>query len=218
MISFGSSSLGKQSLSSSRSATSFAIASRVTVPLRTTWAEQSRDRRRRSSTASISNPPHLAPDGYIRRNTEKFDGLCGTLGRGIAKTTLSEFVRRALAEKRYSLREVERCSRGRISAGYISDLARCKATNPGVQKLAALALALGVSEEELDRAAAGRPAPQRDELEARLLAYFRALPEGRRRDLLALAEIFYEAATWPDPGRRAGAARAAGQAGAPFMR
>jgi len=144
----------------------------------------------------------VAPDGYIRRNTEKFDGLGGTLGRGIAKTTLSEFVGRALAEKRYSLREVERCSRGRISAEYVSDLARCKATNPGVQKLAALALALGVSEEELDRAAAGRPAPQRDELEARLLAYFCALPEGRRRDLLALAEIFYEAATWPDPGRR----------------
>lgn len=81
--------------------------------------------------------------------------------------TLAEYVTRVIKEKRLKQDEVRRQSRGHITDGYIRGIMKGKARNLSVDKLKALALGLGVPEDELFRVARGLPAydraKQRDE-------------------------------------------------------
>ena len=68
---------------------------------------------------------------------------------------LSRYVRRILAEKRLSFRDVQRASSGGITQGYVGALVNGRYANPSVEKLKALARGLGESEETLFRVARG---------------------------------------------------------------
>ena len=68
---------------------------------------------------------------------------------------LSRYVRRILAEKRLSFRDVQRASSGGITQGYVGALVNGRYANPSVEKLKALALGLGESEEKVFRVARG---------------------------------------------------------------
>jgi transcriptional regulator with XRE-family HTH domain len=72
--------------------------------------------------------------------------------------TLAEYVTRVIKEKRLKQEEVCRQSRGHITDGYIRGIMKGKARNLSVEKLKALALGLGVPEDELFRVARGLPA------------------------------------------------------------
>ncbi|HEY7913852.1 MAG TPA: hypothetical protein VIG62_18210 [Blastocatellia bacterium] len=72
--------------------------------------------------------------------------------------TLAAYVTRIIREKGLKQDEVRRLSRGQITDGYIRGIMKGKAKNLSVDKLKALALGLGVSEDELFRVARGLPA------------------------------------------------------------
>ena len=74
---------------------------------------------------------------------------------GEAKEDLSDYVRRILAAKRLSFRDVQRQSGGRITQGYVGAIVHGRYANPSVEKLKALAAGLGESEEVLFRVARG---------------------------------------------------------------
>jgi transcriptional regulator with XRE-family HTH domain len=77
---------------------------------------------------------------------------------------LSRYVRRILAEKRLSFRDVQRDSGGSITQGYVGAIVNGRYVNPSVEKLKALALGLGESEEKVFRVARGL-APTSEEAE-----------------------------------------------------
>lgn len=79
-----------------------------------------------------------------------------------AKESLADYVRRVRGEKRLSLKAVQRRSRNRISSGYISQIENGQVFNLTTEKLSALALGLGISEEELFRRSKtlGKPTEQ----------------------------------------------------------
>ena len=68
---------------------------------------------------------------------------------------LSRYVRRILAEKRLSFRDVQRDSGGGITQGYVGAIVNRRYVNPSVEKLKALARGLGESEENVFRVARG---------------------------------------------------------------
>jgi len=68
---------------------------------------------------------------------------------------LSRYVRRILAEKRLSFRDVQRDSGGAITQGYVGAIVNGRYVNPSVEKLKALARGLGESEERVFRVARG---------------------------------------------------------------
>ena len=68
---------------------------------------------------------------------------------------LSRYVRRILAEKRLSFRDVQRDSGGGITQGYVGAIVNGRYVNPSVEKLKALARGIGESEETLFRVARG---------------------------------------------------------------
>jgi transcriptional regulator with XRE-family HTH domain len=68
---------------------------------------------------------------------------------------LSRYVRRILAEKRLSFRDVQRDSGGSITQGYVGAIVNGRYVNPSVEKLKALARGLGESEETVFRVARG---------------------------------------------------------------
>lgn len=76
--------------------------------------------------------------------------------------SLSEYVRTVLREKNLTLADVHLRSRGRISGGYVNDILNEKTVNPSVQKLQALALGLGVSEDDLFKVSRGLPLEESD--------------------------------------------------------
>lgn len=123
--------------------------------------------------------------------------------------SLSDFVRSALREKGLTPNDVHLRSRGAISGGYVSDILNQKTINPSVMKLQALAVGLGVPEEQLFRVARGLPVkaeqnPTREKLIEfldridldkqqaywELLERFHRLLPGRQRDLLKILEVF----------------------------
>ena len=71
--------------------------------------------------------------------------------------TLAEYVARIIGEKRLKHHEVKEISGGEITDGYVRGIMTGKARNPSVDKLKALALGLGVSEDEIFRVARGLP-------------------------------------------------------------
>ncbi len=82
--------------------------------------------------------------------------ILGKVNRILGKEEeLSRYVRRILAEKRLSLRDVQRDSGGRITQGYVGAIVNGRYANPSVGKLKALARGLGESEEKVFRVARG---------------------------------------------------------------
>lgn len=74
------------------------------------------------------------------------------------KETLAQYVTRIVKEKELTHQEVRRMARGKITDGYVRGIMTGKARNLSVDKLKALALGLGVSEDEIFRIARGLPA------------------------------------------------------------
>ena len=82
--------------------------------------------------------------------------ILGKVKRILGKEeNLSRYVRRILAEKRLSFRDVQRASAGGITQGYVGALVKGRYANPSVEKLKALARGLGENEEIVFRVARG---------------------------------------------------------------
>jgi transcriptional regulator with XRE-family HTH domain len=80
--------------------------------------------------------------------------------------SLAQYVARILKEKNLKHHEVKELSGGRITDGYERGIMTGKASNPRVDKLKALALGLGVSEDEIFRVARGLPVESDDKWKA----------------------------------------------------
>jgi transcriptional regulator with XRE-family HTH domain len=76
----------------------------------------------------------------------------------MTREDLGQYVSRVIKQKGITVRDVQVRSGGRISNGYVSDIMSGKQSNPTVDKLAALAIGLGVEVRELFEAAVGPPA------------------------------------------------------------
>lgn len=74
---------------------------------------------------------------------------------------LPEYLQRVRAERRLSLRDVERITAGKVSNGYLSQLEGGKIESPGIIILHTLSAAYGVDFEEMCRVACigNRPSP-----------------------------------------------------------
>ncbi|HWO01901.1 MAG TPA: helix-turn-helix transcriptional regulator [Blastocatellia bacterium] len=68
---------------------------------------------------------------------------------------LARYIARVLKEKDLSLHDVQVMSGWKITDAYIGSIIRGRASNPSVEKLQALALGLGVDEDEIFRVARG---------------------------------------------------------------
>lgn len=90
------------------------------------------------------------------------------MGRGkqtraiTAAQALAEFVKRVRLEKKLSLSDVEARSKGGITNGYISKIENNQAGQVTLPRLRALALGLGVSEEQVISIATGSVKPSDD--------------------------------------------------------
>lgn len=77
--------------------------------------------------------------------------------------SLESFVRRVMREKNLKPGDVQRRSKGRVSDSYIGNILSGQARNLTVEKLKALAVGLGVDEEELFSVVRGSKKPIDDE-------------------------------------------------------
>lgn len=68
---------------------------------------------------------------------------------------LARYIASILKEKRLSLHDVQVMSGWKITDAYVGSIIRGRASNPSVEKLQALALGLGVDEDEIFRVARG---------------------------------------------------------------
>lgn len=109
-----------------------------------------------------------------------------------SKESLQAYVLRQLREKGLSFKDVQRRSRARISAGYIGDVVQGIATNLTVDKLQALALGLGVSEDEIFNIARGKGEARvsLDEELFSLLRRFETLGDADKDEMRATLEMF----------------------------
>jgi transcriptional regulator with XRE-family HTH domain len=99
---------------------------------------------------------HNILGGYYVTEWNMSTSILGKVNRILGKEEeLSRYVRRILAEKRLSLRDVQRDSGGRITQGYVGAIVNGRYANPSVGKLKALARGLGESEEKVFRVARG---------------------------------------------------------------
>lgn len=111
---------------------------------------------------------------------------------GVGKMiNLSDYVRQTVSRKGLSSNEVQKRSRHGISFGYVNDILNGRTVNVSVDKLKALALGLGVSEDELFRVARGLPIePAEDPMEAELITRFQHLSSRRKLEMLQLFEFY----------------------------
>lgn len=77
--------------------------------------------------------------------------------RNQTSPTLAEFIKTERKKRKLSAVDIERNSGGAISDSYISRIENGEVTNVSVEKLDALAKGLGVSDEDVYRAARGLP-------------------------------------------------------------
>ena len=100
-------------------------------------------------------------------------------------TSLADYVRRIRNEKDLSLAQVSAQSHGRIGKTHINRIENGTVNRVSLTKLRALALGLGIPEDDLIAVAQGKP--QRTEAtknETKLLSYFRQLSANRQEDVL----------------------------------
>ena len=102
-------------------------------------------------------------------------------------TSLADYVRRIRNEKDLSLAQVSAQSHGRIGKTHINRIENGTVNRVSLTKLRALALGLGIPEDDLIAVAQGKP--QRTEAtknETKLLSYFRQLSANRQEDVLVM--------------------------------
>lgn len=78
-----------------------------------------------------------------------------TKGRGATQEDLADYVRRVMAEKGLSGRDIERATKGQIKQAYVSQIVTRVVTAPGIDKLKALSEGLGESFWDVVAVAAG---------------------------------------------------------------
>src|SRR5438132_927067 len=102
-------------------------------------------------------------------------------------TSLADYVRRIRNEKDLSLAQICAGSRGQISKTHINRIENGTVARVSLIKLRALALGLGIPEDDLIAVAQGKP-PRMEATknEAKLLSYFRQLPANRQEDVLVM--------------------------------
>ena len=102
-------------------------------------------------------------------------------------TSLADYVRRIRNEKDLSLAQTCAGSRGQISKTHINRIENGTVARVSLIKLRALALGLGVPEDDLIAVAQGKP-PRMEATknEAKLLSCFRQLAADRQEDVLVM--------------------------------
>jgi transcriptional regulator with XRE-family HTH domain len=104
-------------------------------------------------------------------------------------TSLADYLRRLRNEKNLSLAQVSARSRGQISKTHINRIENGTVARVSLIKLRALALGLGVPEDDLIAVAQGKlPLTDATENEAMLLSYFRQLAADRQEDVLVMLQ------------------------------
>ena len=111
-----------------------------------------------------------------------------TQQRSVANS-LPDYVRRVRHERNLSLAAVSARSGEKIGKTHINRIENGLVTHVSLPKLRALALGLGVPEDELLAVAQGKfPRTESKADEARLLNYFRHLSPERRQDILRMLQ------------------------------
>ena len=104
-------------------------------------------------------------------------------------TSLADYVRRIRNEKDLSLAQISVGSRGQISKTHINRIENGTVARVSLIKLRALALGLGVPEDNLIAVAQGKlPTIDATKSEARLLSCFRRLAADRQEDVLVMLD------------------------------
>ena len=106
---------------------------------------------------------------------------------------LADYVRRVACEKRLSYREIAKRTGQRISHGTVSDIINRRSKDIKAETLKALAIGLGVTEEEIFAIARGKATSGEltfDEL--RMLELYRSLPPEKRIESIAHLEVAYQ--------------------------
>jgi transcriptional regulator with XRE-family HTH domain len=133
------------------------------------------------------------------------DNHCGTqdvVDKGQSES-LADFVRRIRHERRLSLEEVERRAGHRIGRTYINRIEIGESTNPSPRKLQALAIGLGVLEEELFARVRGVVRSELDSLEEELLTKYRQLPPDWQKDLIGILDVLHKEHVKPAAEKKA---------------
>ena len=109
----------------------------------------------------------------------ELDKILGSIGESPNNARqiedLSGLVKRLMAEKRLSLRQVAARSQGGITQGYVGGIVKGRYRNLTVDKVKALAKGLGIDEEELFTVLRTRPADKSASISPDLTYYVRIL-------------------------------------------
>lgn len=103
---------------------------------------------------------------------------------------LSDYLREALKSRGLNYREVADKSDGLITHSTVYDLISGRNENPTISTLRGLSRGIGVPEKEVFDVARGA-VTETSSIEAEIVSYFRALSEGRQKDLLDMAKVYY---------------------------
>lgn len=107
--------------------------------------------------------------------------------------SLPDYVRRLRHERNLSLAEVSTRSRGKIGKTHINRIENGQVGSVSLTKLRALALGLGVLEDEIISVAQGKfPRTESKADEEKLLNYFRHLSRERQQDVLRIVRALAE--------------------------
>ncbi len=125
----------------------------------------------------------------MNRSTERPDDVLHWSSRQKKSVvgSLPDYVRRLRHERNLSLAEVSARSRGKIGKTHINRIENGLVSSISLTKLRALAVGLGVPDDEIIAVAQGKfPDIEAKADEARLLIYFRHLSRERQLDLLEM--------------------------------
>ncbi len=125
----------------------------------------------------------------MNRSTERPDDVLHKLSRQQKSVvgSLPDYVRRLRHERNLSLAVVSARSRGKIGKTHINRIENGLVSSISLTKLRALAVGLGVPDDEIIAVAQGKfPHAEAKADEARLLIYFRHLSPERQSDVLEM--------------------------------
>ena len=132
---------------------------------------------------------------------------------------LDQYVRRILKEKGLSLSEVERRSGGSISDSYVCGIINGNVGSLTIAKLKALALGLGVPEDDVFAVARGVSQKDNHEFQestfALLFNKYKELSESDKKEVLKFIEILDREIEWRRTGPKLRASNAAASGGSP---
>ena len=130
---------------------------------------------------------------------------------------LDQYVRRILKEKGLSLSEVERRSGGSISDSYVCGIINGNVGSLTIAKLKALALGLGVPEDDVFAVARGVSQKDNQEFQestfALLFNKYKELSDNDKKEVLKFIEILDREIEWRRTGPKLRASNAAAASG-----